>query len=380
MQVDLLPQSPHQEQSLHPSVFPPLPNESYDARRTEKHSSVIQIRTGEETAGISSILQLAWAIVIAAYTDSNDVVFGICGGKATGPSNPVSVAQMNIQPEKTVDEVLQSLNTRGDAASPFSELDMPTSSVFPNVLVLKNDIEDWTSTSPPMILTGGHFDTCPFLLTGVDQQTELHVHFDFDPEILSSTLSQIVMDQLVHVVNCIQTNPEVQLKTLLDMSPNGPQHTQAWNSRLQLRRQELGVHDVITKSEESPNAPLVCDWDGKSDESQLSAAAWTERNEENVSKGQETPPTSRASSLSPSETNFKQNPTVIAPRLCQTLSHAPKHNNGSSTTTKGVALCSASPGPWTIPSSNLLVGCSWNPTLHSGLLLHESTEHWYKLC
>ena len=307
MQVDLSPQNHYREQSLHPSVFPPLPNEPYDARRTEKHSSVIPIKTGEETTGISPILQLAWAIVIAAYTDSNDVVFGFCGGKPTGPSNPVSAAHMNIQPEQTVDEVLKSLNTQDDAMSPLSGSDLPTSSVFPNILVVKNDIEDWTSTSPPMVLTGGHFDTCPFLLTAVDQQTEVHVHFDFDPEILSSTLSQIVMDQLVHVVNCIQTNPEVQLKTLLDMSTNGPQQTQAWNSRLQLRRQELGVHDVITKSEESPNTQPVCDWDGKSDQSQLSAEAWTERNEENVSKGEDTPPTSRNSSISPSETNSKQN-------------------------------------------------------------------------
>jgi hypothetical protein len=313
MQVDLSPQNHHQEQGLYPSVFPPLPNEPYDACRTEKHSSVIRIKTAEDTANISSILQLAWAIVIAAYTDSNDVVFGFCGGKPTGSSNPVSAAHLNIQPEQTVGKVLKSLNTQDDAMSPLSGSDLPASSVFPNILVVKNDIEDWTSTSPPMVLTGGHFDTCPFLLTGVDQQTEVHVHFHFDPEILSSTLSQIVMDQLVHVVNCIQTNPEVQLKDLLDMSPDGLQQTQTWNSRLQLRRQELGVHNVITNSEENTNTQPVCDWDGKSDQSQLSAAAWTERNEENASKGEGTPPTSRNSSISPSETNFKQDFAVLAP-------------------------------------------------------------------
>jgi hypothetical protein len=230
---------------------------------------------------------------------------------------------MNVQPEQTVDDVLKSMSAEDDVIARVSVSNLPTSSVFPNILVVKNDIEDWTSTSPPIVLSGGHFDTCPLLLTGVDQQTEVHVHFDFDPEILSTTLSQIVMDQLVHVLNCIQANPEMQLKTLLDMSPNGPKQAQGWSSRLQLRRQELGLHDVITKSEESPNPPPVCEWDGKSDQSQLSAVAWTEpTGGEVILQEEETPPTSRDSSLSPSQENFEKNPehnsnedsAVIAPK------------------------------------------------------------------
>ncbi|OQD85503.1 hypothetical protein PENANT_c010G08479 [Penicillium antarcticum] len=305
MQADPSPQNDHQEKSLQPSVFPPLPDEPYDARRTEKHSSVIPIKTGEEIVCISSVLQVAWTIVVAAYTNSNNVVFGLCGKRS---ANPVSAVQMTIQPEQTVRELLKLLSTERDVMSPLSESELPTSSVFPNILVIKNDIEDWTSTSPPIVTSGGHFDTCPLLLTGVDQQTEIHMRFDFDPVILSTTLSQIVMDQLVHIVNCIQTDPEIQLKTLLDISPNGLKGDESSNSRLQLRRQELGLHDVITKSEENKNAPPLCDWDGKSDQSQLSAVAWTETTGDYVAKGDNTPPTSRDSSISPCDTIFEKQP------------------------------------------------------------------------
>ncbi|KAJ5747646.1 uncharacterized protein N7511_009342 [Penicillium nucicola] len=304
MQANLSPKNDHQERGLQPSGFPSVPNEPCDARRTEKHSSVIPVKTGEDATCISPLLQLAWAIVIAAYTDSNDVVFGLCE-KSNPSANPISPIQMIIQPEQKVNDMLKLLSTENHVVSLLSELDLSTSPAFPNILVIKNDMEDWTSTGPPMKLSGGHFDTCPLLLTGVDQHTEVHMHFEFDPEILSTSLSRIVMDRLVHIVNCIQTDPETQLKALLDISPNESKRDQSFNSRLQRRRQELGLHDVITKSEETTNSPSVCDWDGKSDQSQLSEVAWTETIGENASKGDDTPPTSRGSSVSPREIYFE---------------------------------------------------------------------------
>ena len=64
----------------------------------------------DDPASISSTLQLAWALVLAAYTDCQDIVFGIIVQEPTDPVASVRLVRINIQPDLAVDKALAPLD------------------------------------------------------------------------------------------------------------------------------------------------------------------------------------------------------------------------------------------------------------------------------
>lgn len=69
----------------------------------------------------------------------------------------------------------------------------------------------------------------------------------YDPEVISSAMAQMVLDQLIHVVNGIRSNPTNRLEILLGIGPMGLKRAQQWKSRLQLHAKETCTHDVIAE-------------------------------------------------------------------------------------------------------------------------------------
>jgi non-ribosomal peptide synthetase component F len=213
----------------------------------------------EETKISTSILQLAWALVISGYTDSTDVVFGTSVSTFAQPHSSISALHMSIRPEQRIDDALKSLKTR-DLTN--SESDRVLSNRLSNVLRIAHDglsIENDTSVG----LNGEEFRCYSLSITGIIQSQELLLSADFDPQTMSPATMKIVLDQLGHVVRGIQSHPAADIKSHFGISYTGLEQVLKWNSLVQLQEVEQCVHDVITKRcQANPFAQAVCAWDG----------------------------------------------------------------------------------------------------------------------
>jgi amino acid adenylation domain-containing protein len=257
---------------LLPTAFPAQPDESYRAQATERATAQIPITPVQgDTVSRSSILQLAWALVISAYTGANNAVFGLCIDRSSKVAASVRPIRVIIKPEDSVDETLKLLERFTDIDSPCQdECHAAKSASLSNVLVIRQSLCNTPSPEATTQLPGSISSAYPLLLTGEINYNGYNVCLDFDPEIISSTMAHMVLAQLVHVLGCVQSNRTRSLGSLLNLNPSGIEQVISWNSRLRLHKKDLCVHDVISRRcQATPAAPAVCAWDGDMDYSTL---------------------------------------------------------------------------------------------------------------
>ncbi|KAF3483102.1 uncharacterized protein GIQ15_02426 [Arthroderma uncinatum] len=261
-----------EQKSFAKSTFPVLPDASDKQQATETLNSWISGAELEQkhTTPTTSVLQLAWALVIAAYTDSNDVVFDLSVAEsAASAAASVYPFWVKIEPDQVVGDALVSL---GHAASPQCGLTPMVACQIHNVLFIQHDPQETANITAAEGFPGSLSDGYPLSITAVIQKKGISLYARFDPVVISSTLGQMILDQLVHVVSRIQSNPTDNLKMFLGICAKGLKQVQTWNSRLQLYRKELCIHEVITRRAwEYPFAPAVCAWDGSLTYSELEA-------------------------------------------------------------------------------------------------------------
>ncbi|KAJ5089355.1 hypothetical protein N7532_008039 [Penicillium argentinense] len=261
---------------LMPTAFPVLPDESYCVHATKRYTACIPLTPVQgETVSTSSIIQLAWALVISAYTGASDAIFGLSDCRSSKGTTSVCPFRVTIKPEDSVDETLKFLEGLTRTASLCQdELSPAKSTRFPNILVLRQNHCGTSSPKATTRLPDSIPSTCPLSLTGGIEDNAYHMVLDFDPEVMSSAMAQMVLAQLVHVLSCVQSNRTRSLKSLLKLNPNGLERVKSWNSRVHPCMKELCVHDVISqRCQETPSAPAVCAWDGNLDYSQLDKLA-----------------------------------------------------------------------------------------------------------
>ena len=241
-------------------AFPALPDESYRVSATERLTLDIPIEPGQmNSVTASSTIPLAWALVISAYTSSNDTFFGLCTDEFSKELPPARPFRVIIKPENSLRDTLTSVeghyaNTMVHDRASTEMLDR-----YPNVLVLRHHPHGELYPGPP---SSPSF-VCPLVLTVSIRQSAFYLSLDLDPEIITLILGSLVLDQLAHVLKCIHANPTGNLKTLLEIGPRSREQISLWNSRLWVHKKESRVHDVISqRCQENPLAPAVSAWDG----------------------------------------------------------------------------------------------------------------------
>lgn len=267
----MTPQPQHlcreQHLQLAPTAFPALPYDSYHPRETKCLSSWILDLNPQQKhpVSISSTLQLAWALVLAAYTDCHDVVFGLVQEPAD-PAASVCPVHVKIQPDLAVDKALALLDQHNQLY-PHHQSSPEMAGRFPNALAIRHGPREVTAE-----LNNVSSEIHPLLVTGEVLDKGLHIHMQYDPEAISPAMGQTVLDQLVHAVDGIRSNPSNRLESLLGIGPVGLKQLQLWNSRLQLHGKESCIHDVIAeKCQQHPSALAICAWDGSLTYSELDA-------------------------------------------------------------------------------------------------------------
>lgn len=225
---------------LEPATFPILLQDGYRASATNRIHLVI-----DHSKASVDTLTVAWGTVLATYTNSNDVLFGL-----VQPScSDVHPCLLRLQPEQPITAALKQATSITSALNGALE----SAKEFHNILVIQTGGEAFREKD----------STYPLEVLCQIQQDAIQVQAIFDSGLLAPETAQMMLFQLRHAHNSITHNPHDLLAVAQDCSPEGIEKLIRWNSETAPgHSQTLGHHLIEQRCREQPSAQAVCAWDG----------------------------------------------------------------------------------------------------------------------
>lgn len=232
---------------FHPASFPDLSFNGY--RGSAKDQLDLVIDDCNDAVGDPArvdALVVAWGIVLATFTNSTDVLFGL-----VRPSySDVQPCTLRLQPE---DYAMTALN-QGEDTINAPDKTLQSTGTFHNILVIQKDGEESLERK---------VNTCPLQIHCQIQPDAIMIQAIFDGEILVPEILRIILFQLRHVYTSIMHNPETSIADVQGSSPESIEKILQWNAKtLPQRVEKLAHHLIEERCREQPLAPAISAWDG----------------------------------------------------------------------------------------------------------------------
>ncbi|KAL8974053.1 MAG: hypothetical protein Q9197_001709 [Variospora fuerteventurae] len=273
-------------QDLEVKGFPSLPEKYYTPRPSVSlHRSLQTKNSPAMRVPMSTAFKLALAILLAWYTDSDDVVFGaiVSGRNAavngidemTGPTIATVPVRVRLHSSATIDVSLRAVQEEAVAMIPFEQTglqhiaqvgqDPRTACQFRTLLVVQPPEEESDSCSLFQGEISGEKNFNSYGLTVLchpySEQIELEVRID--PEMLSVAQAQRVLDLFALLLEQITQCQDIKLRDLQVVSPSDERRLMEWNGNLCSRLDTCIHHLIHQRRLEQAQAPAVCAWDGQ---------------------------------------------------------------------------------------------------------------------
>ncbi|GAQ02833.1 nonribosomal peptide synthetase 12 [Aspergillus lentulus] len=205
---------------IHAPVFPSLPHDRAVPRASTHLERTIPLlsRTGSGIT-LSNVARLAWAIVVSAHTDSEDVVFGVTvNGRATatagaqdmtGPTIATVPFPVRCQKQKKVADVLEAVQSLAISMMAFEQTGLQKIRQMSPQAAAACDFQSQLIFQRPAALDPSHQHDAPPIMVG---KTALHgledfsVFIDyvigayFDGDILPGYMAERMMGQFANVL------------------------------------------------------------------------------------------------------------------------------------------------------------------------------------
>ncbi|RDW92973.1 nonribosomal peptide synthetase fmqA [Aspergillus mulundensis] len=276
---------------LQAEVFPALPSPGYaPAPSDEFHLSIQYPKdTTASKHTMTTILRLAWALVISHYTCSNDVVFGLTvSGRAapvegidkmTAPGVATVPFRVRLDPSQTVAGALSSVQAQSSEMIPFEQFGLQ------NIRRLSDSAADacnyqshlvvqpsWDDEERPLATTleaapaiKGGFASCILsVVCSLTTSNHIKVSTEFDPAAISNLQVERTMRHFEQVVQFLLAHPSQAIRDVPLLSPMDTQTLIDWNFREHaLVSHDECVHEIIERRcAAQPGRTAVCAWDG----------------------------------------------------------------------------------------------------------------------
>ncbi|KAF1738050.1 Nonribosomal peptide synthetase dtxS1 [Beauveria bassiana] len=251
------------------------------------------LELGKGDSAASATVWMAWAMLTARYTDSEEVLFGaqVTGRQAAmeeidriaGPTTSTVPIWASIDWQSTISEVRQQMQRQAADLVPFAQLGLKRirqlsaeadkASRFQSLIVvqLAQDVERYSSdvfaSEFEDMGTAGSFPrenyavviTCRILAQGV------RCNMEFDSSIVHEKEAQRMLEQFCHILQlvCSPTNNITRLSDLDMASPRDLQDIWSKNAVVPAAVNDC-VHTIIAENTaRQRHAPAVCGWDGE---------------------------------------------------------------------------------------------------------------------
>ncbi|KAI9371235.1 hypothetical protein BJX61DRAFT_543884 [Aspergillus egyptiacus] len=275
--------------NLRAPIFPALPSATYTpgARMSFTQSITLPPRVGRDFT-LPTLIRLAWAVVIAHHTDSDDVVFGetLTGRNAsfanvdrlTGPTITTIPIRVELRAGQSLAEALDAVQKNMVAAIPYEQAGLQNIRQMSSetaaacefqshlgIQPLEEDLEEST-------LFGQHqsrnssdqFASYAFVLVCSlsSNNQKIGVECNFDSSIVDEDEARKHVRLFETILCQICSDPEQQISDLQVISPADIAQLVKWNSDLPLARYET-LHDLIlSHCMSQPDRAAISSWDG----------------------------------------------------------------------------------------------------------------------
>ncbi|KAJ5940920.1 nonribosomal peptide synthase [Penicillium verrucosum] len=266
-----------------PTGYRPLP----DSRLEQSTTLPAPIPQG---ATASNLLRLAWAIVIAAHTSHDDVLFGtIVSGRGmalsgieemTGPTIANVSLRIQLRREEQIDQALTRLGKQFLAMIPNEQVGMQTLSQDEDkamaaacktnhYMVVQPYWEPpsqslWTNYDADSARTGGFSSSALTLTCWLGRHPrEIRFEANFDEHVIpTETVSQL-LDQLQHVLHQAVCYPHHKIHDISVVTDRDMKLLERWNARTTPLPPVDSVGEILhLHVSRQPNELAVSAWDG----------------------------------------------------------------------------------------------------------------------
>lgn len=278
---------------LDATVFPELPASNYRPSATQSLQHQVEgLCVDKQTPHtLPTYIYLAWALLIAHYTDSPDVVYGatLSGRNASvpgieamvGPTITTLPLRVRLQSVTSVVTALDQVQKALASMIPYEQAGLPRiarscqdgtrACQFQSQLIIQSpeEIEDTSllETVQGSTHTGLDYTTfCEFammlsVLPSPDR-TRMTIDTAFDPYVLSPDSMRRMLCQFTHILRQIMQQPAQQIEAVDMASPDDLVQLQQWNSQIPPADSRSLNDVVLTRCLDQPRATAVCAWDG----------------------------------------------------------------------------------------------------------------------
>ncbi|RDL40220.1 uncharacterized protein BP5553_00199 [Venustampulla echinocandica] len=252
------------------------------------HTASISRRTASTGITVPTIIRAAWALIVASYSGSDDVIFGetLAGrdipvqgiADMIGPTITTVPTRIQVQQYLKAINFLQEIQKMATDVIPYQHAglqrikrlnsDAESACDFQNLLVIQNAEEEvvdgiWNiQDNGPM----DNFFTYPLVIECKGSQEKVRITAHYDTNSISTWEVQRIMHQLDYVLKQLSDLPKhgtsMTLSDIQVFSPQDNDLVRDWN-RTRPQFIESCIHDEFEEIAEcQPNAPAVSAWDG----------------------------------------------------------------------------------------------------------------------
>ncbi|PKX89648.1 nonribosomal peptide synthetase fmqA [Aspergillus novofumigatus IBT 16806] len=281
--------------------FPSLPSESYVPNPAQTMEQLIQYRDAIPRGyTLSSILRLTWALVLARYTSSKDLVFGVTvTGRAaplsgveemTGPAIATVPVRVQLYEKDTNLDVLQRIQNQTIGMIPFEQTglqyirhysrDCMHACSFRSHFTVQpawpENMQDDGETILTMCSAGpaiphGFSSYALNVMCQLAETQEIRVSVDFDTEVVSAFQMKHILAHFEHLLQYILACPDQLVDAISRLSPLDMVQLRQWNGSVP-PSEAACVHDLIQRHVvNAPDSPAIHAWDGSLTYAQLNA-------------------------------------------------------------------------------------------------------------
>ena len=246
----------------------------------------------------TTIVRLAWGVLISLYTNNPDVVFGntVSGRTApvpgiteiTGPTIATVPFRMHLPEDSSVEENLRTIQRTAVAMAPYEQTslqeirrmsaDAAEACGFQNLLVVQPRLESECTmlARNDDRFKGDVFESSPHRLTLLCHLADGHmdVQASVDTRCMSEIEAETLLCQFEHLVTTIIECPTKKLCDLQMVGPRDISQLRIWNRKPPEQANGTIYSPIAHQFRHRASSPAVCSWDGELTYGELDALSF----------------------------------------------------------------------------------------------------------
>jgi amino acid adenylation domain-containing protein len=234
--------------------------------------------TSSSSVTKTTVLQAAWATVLARYCDTDDVCFGASVlGLESMTSTLVVPIRVRLDPEQTVADFLRDVQARDSDMTVHKQFGLQ------EIVKLSEDTREACNFASLLVIRTAEPVMSPTAMKGYSLVVhalltkEKYVKFSatYDSGLLADVQVTALSHHFDRVVQQLLSpgETETQLRNISLAGPWDLQQAIATNRDIPEAVDDCVHHLIARQTQQRPDAPAICAWDGKLTYSELNAAA-----------------------------------------------------------------------------------------------------------